>query len=885
MKRICTLFSAIVIFILTFVVSTGSFCAYAESGNTVGKQVFTDGVQIRLSQNRGLRFIACVSGAPEDYDEVGIIAIPQKYVSGELTLDTPNIAKISNLDSGFKYFDISESSFRYTLCFVNLKYEQFDRRYVVRPYVKYTEQGEPKTVYGDNYTDYILSPAEFVSAVLENYADNYTEADKANHDIIDDMLTGYEKYLDSTVIAPPEPEEPQAERFLALNEWYWKIGTLGSTNGAANETNTKRIYTPNYIPADGTAVTFDGAAGIKYIVMEYDKDMKWLSTSNWITSESYTKRNASAKFYRCVITDESMVSQDRIKQLASHLTVMTPEIEYSGAEAVEEQTPLYLKHSFFEIGNIGADGNYSPSEYHAYNSYYIPASVKFTYDASKNFSYKVYYYTADRAFISSTDAIFDEASPKAPESAAYFRIAVDPQSEANTENVNYIGSAFEFAFSVTPEEWQPGTISGSTGIENPSAAQRFYTPDYYPADGITINHNTVLKKNSNVFYIVLPYDADRKYMTNPGTSGDRPRSSDGVPQGSFPITGEWENASYFRFAMKTGANVTAEDAAGYAEWLDITYPALPIIEYIPPKEPDIVDDSGLNFRFSIESIGALSPGNYMSGLCMVEDELWLFSTSDKGSDGYGVALRYSIDFANKNAEYLGYFRHNFGHTNSIDYNEANKCLTFGNGSGSFSATENYMYVYQNAYEKVKNGAATLELSDAICFDWAECQIPNMTKLNTCWYGENSIFAGANNNGYVYKIALGTGSRILKYGTASEVSEGEFNGTWDIIKSYEMPDNRDNAQASGFRGQGYDQCNQGTCYADGTLYLTCGHNGVYFWRCRLDSDGSIKRDEFHKFMSVNGSLVTSAISGIDKVGDYLIFTNGGYVNIYLDSSLK
>ena len=211
----------------------------------------------------------------------------------------------------------------------------------------------------------------------------------------------------------------------------------------------------------------------------------------------------------------------------------------------------------------------------------------------------------------------------------------------------------------------------------------------------------------------------------------------------------------------------------------------------------------------------------------------------------------------------------------------------GNGSGSFSATENYFYVYKNAYELVKNGKDTLKIEDENCitYDWANTGIARMTKLNTCWYGHGSVLVGCNNNGYVYKVALGTGDRVLALGTVKEAAEGEFNGTWQILNTYAQADNYDNAQATGYRGQGYDQCNQGTDYADGVLYLNCGHDGVYFWRCRLDSDGSIKRDEFHKYMVVGSSVNTGAISGIIIHGDYIIFQNGGYVNVYLNSALR
>jgi hypothetical protein len=991
MKKTKFVLKGLVVFAAIIFLLSISFSIQAFAQN-IQPEVCLDGVQIRLSENNDLRFIAKVSGTPEDYDEVGIIAIPQDLLNGEINLDTERAVIISNLDENFKYFDITEDSFRYTLCIINIPYEDFDRSYVVCPYVKYTPDGGSQTViYGSNYDEYILSMAEFAEGVLVDYADNYTEDKKAEQDIIDDILTGYNKYLDSLEEPSSEPEGPETLKVIELNEWYWKIGTLGSTNGVANESNNKRIYTPVYIPADGTEITFDKASGIKYIVMEYDADKKWLSTSNWITSETYTKRNSQAAYYRCVLTDETALTQDDIMEMSSHLSIKVPVVStysYLGADAwqigtlasadgqvstaaprgqqrictpeylpadkteisfdgtsgvsylvmeydsnknfissmsfcadtvyskrkentafyrvavrynddrnlsqediavlsgcVSIKTPEEFGISFFETGAITADGTYISSDSAAYGSYYIPTSVYFTYDTEKNFSYTVSYYDAGRTFISQTAQISDSQSPEAPENSEYFRITVYPGYKVTEESLPYTGSAFTFYKTVSGDEWALGTISGTTGAENTSAAQRLYTPEYYPAGGIKINHNTDMRDSAAVCYIVLPYDSNKKFMSNPGTSGDRPKSSDGLPVGSFPIEGEWTNAAYFRFAMKTGKDMSGVNIADFVDWVDISYPVLQVFEHTPVVPMEQFGDEGLAFRFEHETIQALSSGNYLSGICMVEDELWLFSTSDKGSDGYGVALRYSLNFEDKSAQYLGYFRHNFGHTNSIDYDNENKCLTFGNGSGDFSNTANYFYVYKNAYEEIKGGADTLELKNAICYDWADCGISYMSKINTCWYGNKSILAGANNNGYVYKIALGTGNRILKYGKASSVVDDEFNGTWDIIKSYEMPDNYDNAQAAGFRGQGYDQCNQGTCYADGELYLNCGHDGVYFWRCRLDSDGTIKRDEFHKYMIINGKAETSAISGVDRYEDYIIFSNGGYINVYLNDMLK
>ncbi|MBR5527954.1 MAG: hypothetical protein IKV97_03040 [Clostridia bacterium] len=990
-----TLSAVLISLVMALLFAATSLCTFADEAHTVS----LDGVQIRLTSERGIRFFAKVSGTPADYDEVGMLIIPQNLLMGELTLDTPNAKKVSSANEGFNYFDSTKNAFRYTLCLINVTHERYGRNFVVRPYVKYTENGEQITLYADNYPDYILSAAQFTEYILEDYADKYTRELKADHDAIDNILTDYNRYLDDLAASqtPPAEEEPETEEILLteITDWYWRLGTLGSSNGVANPANNKRMFTPGYIPAENTVITFDGASGVSYIVMEYDSDKNWLSTSGWITKDTYTRKNENAAYYRCVLTDNTTLTKDDVAEMSRHLTVRVPLVSarcpveltfaqgtITGATGVanpssttrvytpdyystkglfvdydlsnsyvdsftllgykedttfakgygdkriatlniEEAMPesalvrfvhklksgLSIKdgdisdytghlsayriasvpYSAFEVGGINAQGVgdgdstavFADSSEYAHTMGYIPNNVSFTFDSTIGGQYSVYWYDSSYAFVSASEMGIEKNSPKAPAGAAFYRICVKPAYEVTEDTADYAASAFSFCreAAISASEWELGTINGSTGEANTSRADRIYTPAYYPAKGLTVNYT---KNSYTNRYILLAYDADKKFI---GTSGDLSKATT-IATDVFPT------AEYIRFAVKLTGTITAADVAAASSALNITSVSALFVPTVyeveaAPSFPTFGDE-GLEFRFSF-SLGSLSPGNYQSGMCEVEDELWLFSTSDKGTagDGYGVILRYKPDYENGTAEYMGHIGHNFGHANSVDYSAENKCIVIGNGSGSFTNTNNFFYVYKNPYELAKAGEEALEIADENCitYAWSDCGVDRMTKLNTCWYGRNSVFVGANNNGYVYKIALGTGERVLSYGTANGAADGEFNGTWDIIKSYEMSDNYDNAQAAGYRGQGYDQCNQGTDYANGTLYLTCGHDGIYFWRCRLDSDGTIKRDEFHKYMTVGGTTHTSAISGIVSSGEHLIFTNGGYVNIYRNDALR
>ncbi len=967
----------------------------------VSADVSLDGVQIRIGEPYGVRYIANVDGVISDYDDVGMLIIPSDKLSGELTLDTAGVGKISSINEDFKYYSVSDTSFKYTLCLVGLENVHYGKEYAVRPYVVYTEGGEQQTLYAESYENYTMTPAKITEKVLEMYADKYTDSIAADYELIDDRLTEYNLYLDElpasedVPVEPEEPEETVVVEYLTLNENYWRLGTLGSQNGAANATNAARIFTPAYIPADGTIITFDKASGVSYIVMEYDSNKKWISGSDWITKETYTKMNENAAYYRCVLTDKTTLTVADIPEMSAHLTVQVPAVSSSAPAALNFEkgtisgdtgnanttsttrvyTPedypvegLVLKrvasnyvsnitvigydenkkliksygdktanplnveeiasgatyvrfvlkmqngntvtdndqakeiatcvsatraidvnHTFFELGNINASGvgdgdstaKFAASSEYIYMMSYMPSNVAFEFDTTFGGTYVVSYYDSSYTFVSATDSISSQSSPAVPEGTAYYRIAYCPGYTVTDDSCDYAASAFSFCekYTLTTADWAVGTIGGSNGKEDTSRINRIYTPEYHLAEGMTVSYT----KNSNASaYILLAYDADKNFL---GTSNDEAGAT-------YDVTSEYPDAVYFRFAIKCSQDMTEDTISTVSDNITVTT-STPLfvrkeLEDSAVETLGTFGEEGLVFRFSFTSPSTYSPGNYQSGMCEVEDELWLFSTSDKGDadDGMGVILRYKPDWENGTAEVLGTVEHNFGHANSVDYSPENKCFVVGNGSGSYSNTENYFYVYYNAYELVKNGATGLYIGDENCitYDWADTGISRMTKVNTCWYGKNSIFVGCNNNGYVYKIALGTDDRTLSLGEALETNIGSFNGTWQVIKAYEQADNGAIDREPSYTGQDYDQCNQGTDYADGTLYLTCGHNGVYFWRCRLDSDGTIKRDEFHKYMQIGTTTNTSGISGIICHGDYLLFTNAGYVNVYLNSAL-
>lgn len=120
-----------------------------------------DGAQIRTEGVQGLRFIVRVNGKCSDYADYGVLLLPTDISQHEnMTHETPLRADVSKSGRGddFKYFDLSDDSFRYTICITDIAPAHYDRDYTARPYFCYiAEDGECYTVYADYAAKYDLS--------------------------------------------------------------------------------------------------------------------------------------------------------------------------------------------------------------------------------------------------------------------------------------------------------------------------------------------------------------------------------------------------------------------------------------------------------------------------------------------------------------------------------------------------------------------------------------------------------------------------------------------------------------------------------------------------------------------------------------------------------
>ncbi len=672
----------------------------------------------------------------------------------------------------------------------------------------------------------------------------------------------------------------------------WEHGTLSSYDASHNATRTGRITNTTYYPADKTEISFLGnvADGIScsYLVAEYDENKNFLQIGGFSsTAGTYKVKNENTAYLRIAMRKGDgnvAVADEEIALMASCMSI--------------KNVLGNIKHSFFRLGDISSEtGDVVASDSSVYSPAYLSTDVGFEFDNTRGYTYKLAYYDTDYGFISMSEEldaqINDIVIGEGVEGAVYYRPVVY-LSGGLVFDVDYMADSFRFfdEHVISDSEWTAGyTINGTTGKITANSNGRMATENFYPIKDIRIRHSGAT--GTFGFFGYSEADENIAYLYK---SGDISKVANVQPK----VDALNDTASkYLRLYIKTQSStiVPATETAfldirvRYGEYLELTTVSR-------RADMDIIKTEGLVARLSYSNVGSDTRYGAVSGFCDVEDEIWTYATSDTGTalnnDGYGTISRYKPSDDMTSLTYLGSFEHNFGHVNSMNYNHNTGAITFGNGSSAYTTTANYFYVYENIYDVVTGytgeGIQRLELSDAICYEfdndlYRQAAGTYMTKINSVFCSDNCLLLNANNNGFVFKVALGTGTRRLSKGTYIEnCTESQYNGTYEFIRAYEMPDNHAIDRAPSYIGQNYAECNQGTEYHDGMLYLTCGHDGVYFWQCRLDStdsDGDGLYDitrtwEYHKYYSTSD---TGGMAGIIVTDDYLILGSGGKIGVF------
>ncbi len=198
-----------------------------ESGKA---QFYVEGVQMRATDNQGLRFILTKS---EGFDEIfanvtnvtyGYLLLPQYYLDQGQTLTIGNTlaAQGNSGDEGFRHYDQTKN--QYTVCLTGIADTRYNTVYVARGYVTYTDlNGVTATVYSESLPCSLFEAAalttttddarseedplkltaeqrERVLAVMETYL---SKADNTRTDLVTAVpdtvknLTGTKYYIDS----------------------------------------------------------------------------------------------------------------------------------------------------------------------------------------------------------------------------------------------------------------------------------------------------------------------------------------------------------------------------------------------------------------------------------------------------------------------------------------------------------------------------------------------------------------------------------------------------------------------------------------------------------------------------------------------------------------
>ena len=278
---------------------------------------------------------------------------------------------------------------------------------------------------------------------------------------------------------------------------------------------------------------------------------------------------------------------------------------------------------------------------------------------------------------------------------------------------------------------------------------------------------------------------------------------------------------------------------------------------INKKINPLYSDSDMLFTFKITDLG----NTYSSDHCFVDDELWLFLVSDDNNTEYQNINRYHIDLESKKATLVGQIKHNLGHCNSVDYCKSTDTLILGNGSSSYELGGKIIIINNLSTYKDKE---RISISDGIVVDCSSYDFGR--KLNLCW-GESNL--GANDIAYmitddqatIRRILLGRGSNRLENGQLANVEDTEFNGTFKVLSTFTQ------------ESRGYDDCNQGSDFCGGHLYVGVGHDGLWYWKLRLNQDGTITKVEDYKeyIYNTKGAVEKPATRGI-CVTSQLIFIN-------------
>jgi hypothetical protein len=262
----------------------------------------------------------------------------------------------------------------------------------------------------------------------------------------------------------------------------------------------------------------------------------------------------------------------------------------------------------------------------------------------------------------------------------------------------------------------------------------------------------------------------------------------------------------------------------------------------------------------------ITTANNPNGLCVVGNELWQFGAStDESATLDGEIKRFSLPALSL----LSTHTHNWGHCNSVEYNEEIDAIVLGNGSGN-----NNLYGKILIIEDLASWEASAAYDKAVIAKIIDLTALTESKTNVIWGCDNlsqnnEIFILSNDLAKIQRAYLGRGSNDFSlltdgYGVLLTVGATEFNGTVLIKETFTNPIDVDVIQGATFTKDG--------------LMIATGHDGFHVWLCDFaDGYANVKLTE-HTYSFLTGDGGTDTIGFHEglahKDGVYYTLIGGG-----------
>ena len=302
-----------------------------------------------------------------------------------------------------------------------------------------------------------------------------------------------------------------------------------------------------------------------------------------------------------------------------------------------------------------------------------------------------------------------------------------------------------------------------------------------------------------------------------------------------------------------------------------------------PYNPTTSDTPSKHTIYGREFPIAKNP-SYLSDICVVDDELWVFSTGIDDRSEYSTVWRFKYDpSTNEFLEEPKFFWCDWGHVNALNYNSITDSIITGNGSADYNLS-NKIYIISNIKSiKNSNNGDIFKLSEygieIDCSDRTEFG----KKLNVVWnngsgnsynyaktseYIPNMAYAYSDDVNKIHIIVLGYGTNQYQHGNYMEPTQNcIWNGTYNILYSYQIGDS---GEVIGNPGS-YSHCGQGADSINGKLYIGLGHSEFWFTEISPSSyDKCDKKDTWiPQINHETGNFKKTTTRGLAITRDYTI----------------